>query len=78
MENPNTMGEILKQTQKIEENNWTNTQYLNSINMLLVSNDLAKAKDEDLSGKFEDLGDKIEDVNRLTEELLEHLTSRHN
>lgn len=46
--------------------------------MLLVSNDLAKAKDEDLSGKFEDLGDKIEDVNRLTEELLEHLTSRHN
>lgn len=38
MENPNTIGETLAQTKVIEENNWTNTQYLNSINMLLSSN----------------------------------------
>lgn len=78
MENPKTMGEILKQTKKIEENNWNNSQYLNSINMMLVSNDLATVKDEDLSGKFNELNSKMEDVNKLTEELLEHLSSRHN
>lgn len=78
MENPNAIGEILKQTKKIDENNWNTSQYLNSINMLLVSNDLAKVKDENLSSKFEELENKMEDVNKLTEELLEHLSSKHN
>ncbi len=78
MKNPRTIGEILKQTKKIEENNWNNTQYLNSINMLLVSNDLGMVKDESLSEKFKELNDKIEDVNKLTEKLLRDLSSRHN
>ncbi|NMB08519.1 MAG: hypothetical protein GX981_09060 [Tissierellia bacterium] len=78
MKNPRTIGEILKQTKKIEENNWNNTQYLNSINMLLVSNDLGMVKDENLSEKFKELNDKIEDVNKLTEKLLRDLSSRHN
>lgn len=78
MENPRTIGEILAQTKIIEENNWTNTQYLNSINMLLSSNDLGRAKDEKLVEKFNQLHKKIEDINKLTEDLLSHLSSKHN
>ena len=78
MKNPRTIGEILEQTKKIEENNWHSRQHLNSINMMLVSNDLAKSKDKNLSGKFKELHNKIEDVNKLTEELLRDLSSRHN
>ncbi|NMA86322.1 MAG: hypothetical protein GX968_03240 [Tissierellia bacterium] len=78
MKNPRTIGEILDQTKRIEENNWNSTQYLNSINMMLVSNDLATSKDRNLSGKFRELNDKMEDVNKLTEELLRDLSSRHN
>ena len=69
MESPRSIGEILSQTRKIEENNWENTEHLNSINIMLVSNDLAMVKDENLSKKFRQLHDKIEDVNKLTEEL---------
>ncbi len=78
MESPRSIGEILSQTRKIEENNWENTEHLNSINIMLVSNDLAMVKDENLSKKFRQLHDKIEDVNKLTEELLSDLSSRHN
>lgn len=78
MENPRAIGEIIEQTKKVEENNWNSTQYLNSINMLLTSNDLAKVKDEDLSKKFTQLNSKMEDVNKLTEDLLSILSSKHN
>lgn len=78
MKNPNAIGEVIKQTKKIEENNWHNTQYLNSINMLLTSNDLGTAKDEKLSQKFNQLNNKMEDINKLTEDLLSHLGSKHN
>ncbi len=78
MENQRSIGEILKQTKKIEENNWNNSHHLNSINMMLVSNDLAVVKDEKLSEKFRQLNNKMEDVNKLTEELLKDLSSRHN
>lgn len=78
MENPNAIGEILDQTKRIEENNWHTTQYLNSIDMLLTSNDLGQTKDEDLSKQFSKLHNKMEDVNKLTERLLSDLTSKHN
>ena len=78
MENPRTIGEIIKQTKQIEENNWHSTQYLNSINMLLTSNDLGTIKDDNLSKKFNQLNNKMEDINKLTEELLSHLSSKHN
>ena len=78
MENPRTLGEIIEQTKKMEENNWNNTQYLNSIDMLLASNDLAKVKDEKLSEKFTQLNRKMEDVNNLTEDFLSLLNSRYN
>lgn len=78
MKNSKAMGEILSQTKRIDENNWNTSQYLNSINMLLTSNDLGKTKDDGLSKKFEELNNKIEDINKLTSDLLEDLSRRHN
>ncbi|NLY77555.1 MAG: hypothetical protein GX080_05645 [Tissierellia bacterium] len=78
MENPRSLKEIIDQTKKIDENNFHNIQCLNSINMLLTSNDLGKPKDDRLSQKFEELNSKIEDINKLTSDLLEELSRRHN
>jgi len=78
MENPKSLKEIIDQTKKIDENNFNNLQYLNSINMLLTSNDLGTTKDENLSQKFNELSNKMEDINKLTSELLEELSRRHN
>ena len=78
MENPRAIGEIIEQAKRVEENNWNSTQYLNSINMLLTSNDLGKIKDENLSKKFTQLNGKMEDVNKLTEDLLSLLSSKYN
>ncbi|NLJ77869.1 MAG: hypothetical protein GX329_00755 [Tissierellia bacterium] len=78
MENLRAIEEILNQTKKIEENNWNTTQYLNSIDMLLASNDLARSQDEELSSQFSRLHDKVEDINQLTEQLISHLSSKHN
>ena len=46
--------------------------------MLLISNDLGKIKDDGLSKKFEELNSKMEDINKLTSDLLEDLSRRHN
>ncbi len=78
MENPKSLKEIIEQAKRIDENNFNNLQYLNSINMLLASNDLGTTKDENLSKKFNELNSKMEDVNKLTAELLEELSRRHN
>lgn len=78
MENQRSIEEILDQAKRIDENNWNSTQYINSINMLLTSNDLGKPKDDELSKKFEDLHSKMEDINNLTSNLLEDLSKRYN
>ncbi|HHV46546.1 MAG TPA: hypothetical protein GXX53_06580 [Tissierellia bacterium] len=78
MKNPRSLKEIIDQTKKIDENNFDSAQCLNSINMLLASNDLGSTKDEELSKKFQELNSKIEDVNRLTSSLLEELSKRNN
>jgi len=78
MENPRSLKEILDQTKKIDQNNFNNLQHLNSINMLLTSNDLGNTKDDNLSKKFEELNNKMEDINKITSELLEELSKRHN
>lgn len=78
MENKNSLKELINQTKRIDENNWNNAQYLNSISMMLASNDLGKTKDEDLSQRFEELNSKVEDINTLTSELLNYLSKKHN
>ncbi|MBU5440190.1 hypothetical protein KQI42_19535 [Tissierella sp. MSJ-40] len=78
MENPKAISEILNQTKRIEENNFSNMEYATSISMLLNSNDLAKTKDKELSDKVNKLNRHIEDINKLTADLLNDLSSRHN
>lgn len=78
MENKNAMEEILNQARKIEENNFLNMEHTTSISMLLTSNDLAQSKDKDLSQKFNKLNKQMEDINKLTSDLLNDLSSRHN
>lgn len=78
MENKRAMEEIINQTKRIEENNFNNMEYTTSINMLLNSNDLAQPKDYELSKKFNKLNKRIEDINKLTSDLLNDLSSRHN
>lgn len=78
MENKNSIKEIIHQARSIEENNVSNMEYTNSINMLLSSNDLARSKDKNLSQKFNQLNKQIEDINALTQELLKDLSMRYN
>lgn len=78
MDNKNAMEEILNQARKIEENNFLNMEHTTSISMLLTSNDLAQSKDKDLSQKFNKLNRQMEDINKLTSDLLNDLSSRHN
>lgn len=78
MENKRAMEEIINQAKKIEENNFSNMEYTTSINMLLNSNDLAQPKDYELAKKFNKLNNRIEDINKLTSDLLNDLSSRHN
>ena len=78
MKNQRSLKEVIDQTKKIDENNWNNAQYLNSINMMLASNDLGKSKDENLSQRFEELNSKVEDINQLTSNLLEELSKKYN
>lgn len=78
MENKRAIEEIINQAKRIEENNFSNMEYTTSINMLLNSNDLAKPKDVELSIKLHKLNKRIEDINKLTSDLLDDLSSRHN
>lgn len=78
MENKRAMEEIINQAKQIEENNFSNMEHTNSISMLLSSNDLGKSKDKDLSQKFNKLNKQMEDINKLTSDLLNDLSSRHN
>ena len=78
MENKKTMEEVIKQAKKIEENNFSNMEYTSSISMLINSNDLAQPKDKGLSDKFRKLNRQLEDINKLTSDLLDDLTRRHN
>ncbi len=78
MENRKAIEEIISQAKKIEENNFSNMEYTTSINMLLNSNDLAQPKDYELTKKLNKINQRIEDINKLTSDLLDDLSSRHN
>lgn len=78
MKNKNAMAELIKQTRKIEENNFLNMEHTTSISILLNSNDLTQSKDKKITDKVEKLNRQIEDINKLTSDLLNDLTSKHN
>lgn len=78
MENPRAIAEVLNQAKKIEENNFSNMESMTSINMLLISSDLGKSKDKEISKKINKLNEHMEDINKLTSDLLNDLATRHN
>lgn len=78
MKNENVISEMINQVREIEQNMFTNMEHATSMNMLVNSNDLAKSKDLELSGKIDRLNRHIEDINKLTADLLNDLTRRHN
>ena len=77
MENPRAIAEVLNQAKKIEENNFSNMESMTSINMLLISSDLGKSKDKEISKKINKLNEHMEDINKLTSDLLNDLATRH-
>ena len=73
MENPRAIAEVLNQAKKIEENNFSNMESMTSINMLLISSDLGKSKDKEISKKINKLNEHMEYINKLTSDLLNDL-----
>ncbi|MDR7869221.1 MAG: hypothetical protein RIN55_00060 [Tissierellaceae bacterium] len=78
MANKNTISEIINQTRKIEENNHTNIEYTSNISSLISTNSLDKIVDKELEEKIHNLNKQIKDINKLTSELLDELSMRHN
>ncbi len=78
MENPNTIGELINQAKKIDDNNFANMEHLTSISILLSSNDLGQSKDKELSSKFGKLNQQMMDINKQTSDLLNELSRKHN
>lgn len=78
MANKNTMSEIINQTRKIEENNHNNIRYTSIISSLINSKGIDKIIDKELEDKFYNLNKQIKDINKLTAELLNDLSMRHN
>jgi polyhydroxyalkanoate synthesis regulator phasin len=78
MANKNTISEIINQTRKIEKNNHTNIEYTSNISSLINSNSFEKTVDKELEKKIYNLKKQIKDINKLTSELLDDLSMRHN
>ena len=78
MANKNTISEIINQTRKIEENNSINMGYTVNISSLINSNALNPSIDKELENKLNNLNKQIHDINKLTSELLNELSKRHN
>lgn len=78
MANKNTISEIMEQTRKIEKNNYISIGYTSSISSLLDSNNLEQIVDKELEDKLINLDRQIKDINKLTSDLLNDLSKRHN
>lgn len=78
MANKNTISEIINETRKIEYNNHTNIEYTSNISSLIDSNNLRQTLDKELENKINLLNRQISDINKLTSEVLNDLSKRHN
>ena len=78
MANKNTISEIMEQTRKIEKNNHISIGYTSNISSLLDSNNLEQIVDKELEDKLINLDRQIKDINKLTSDLLNDLSKRHN
>ncbi|WP_066499350.1 hypothetical protein [Abyssisolibacter fermentans] len=64
---------IIEEIRIINDNNFSNAEHVNNIELLLVSNNNGKVKDADIAYKFSDLKDKVEEIASTTNEMLESL-----
>lgn len=78
MANKNTISEIINSTRKIEENNHINIEYTSNISSLISSNAIEQIVDKELEEKIYNLNRQVKDINKLTSELLNDLSMRHN
>lgn len=78
MENKNTMKEIIEQAKQIEDNNYTNMEYAESIGIMLSSSDLGSSKDKNLTEQAERLKRQARSMRKLTSDLLDSLNNKHN
>ncbi|WP_147417139.1 hypothetical protein [Thermohalobacter berrensis] len=69
------MENIMNQAKSIKQNNFNNMQQINSINLILTSDNNGRDKDPNISEGFLKLKRKIEEVNNATEEFLSILNN---
>ncbi len=78
MTSKNTISEIINATRKIEKNNHNNIEYTSNISSLINGNDLEQVVDKELEDRLKNLNRQINDINKLTADLLNDLSMRHN
>ncbi|WP_352419264.1 hypothetical protein [Proteiniborus sp.] len=69
MEDNRTIQEIINQLSMIEKDHQHILEHVNSIDLLLVSNENGRVKDATISKKLEGLKQKIEDVVETSNEI---------
>ncbi len=62
MEDYRTLDNIIHEMKIIEDNIWDSMEHLNSIDMLLSSNDNGSSKDEDISEGYLYMRDKAQEL----------------
>ncbi len=73
MKDNTSLENIVHEMKNIEDNNWNNIDHVNSIQMLLTSNNNGTTKDEIISQKVKDLRDKLQETINATSELISSL-----
>ncbi|WDV46764.1 hypothetical protein PV797_03480 [Clostridiaceae bacterium M8S5] len=64
---------IVQEIKCINDNNFSNIEHVNNIELLLVSNNNSRTKDQDVSEIFNELKDKVEEITTATNEILQSL-----
>ncbi|SDZ38097.1 hypothetical protein SAMN05660462_02945 [Proteiniborus ethanoligenes] len=76
MEDTRTIQEIINQLNMIEKDNQHILEHVNSIDLLLVSNENGRVKDAELSNKIVGLKEKIESVVEISNEITSMLNNQ--
>lgn len=70
MDDYNTLEHIMNQLENIEKNNWETMDYINTVDLLLTSNNNGNVKDPYLSKRFEALRDHLEEAIQSANEFM--------
>lgn len=64
---------ILEEIRCINDNNFSNSEHVNNIELMLVNENDSMLKDRDVSTVFTELKDKVDEISSTTSEILEYL-----